>query len=163
MEWFLELNASIPGRASLFLLNDETWSNCNMLFTYNNQEIQFNIQDTLTFWYTSFVNPPYELIFKIGECIDLKNDNSKVNPSKFKLLNVYPNPFNSTINLNYHSLLNNVIDLYIININGQKVDYMKFISSAGYQSITIEPKLSSSGKYFLITLFSSVSNSRESI
>lgn len=148
LEWEIEFNASIPGRAYIYMINNDLWADCNLVLEYNNQEI--GIEDTLIFWYQTFQNPPENLNFKIGMCSDLNIDESKLNNIKnFQITNVFPNPFNPNFTINYFNSINEILQLRIYDLKGHIIFDTKINSKIGNNKLTVEPNLISSGTYYL--------------
>jgi hypothetical protein len=148
-DWDIEFNAEIPGRVSFYLINDDIWADCNYLINHNNTDYNFTLEDTLSFWFTQFVNPPMEFKFSIGECISLKNTTNKFTKKMIEINNIYPNPFNPSLNINYFNPTSGNIIFRLINLKGQTLNEFKFNSKVGTQNIHIEIENLQSGKYFV--------------
>ena len=71
-------------------------------------------------------------------------------PSGTNISNVYPNPFNPTVNLDINVYKTDFISLYIVDINGRVVDglYKGYIDQGTYSYIWNADRFSS-GIYFI--------------
>ena len=81
------------------------------------------------------------------DCTDLSigdNFTSKI----FRLNNIYPNPFNPIVNLDYEVAIYNFISIEVFNMNGQKVETIfSNYQQPGNYSITWDGSLQPSGMY----------------
>jgi len=148
-EWDMEFNAEIPGKVSFYLINDEIWADCNYIIEHNYTDYNITIEDTLTFWFTQFVNPPINLKFKIGECVSLDNVDNKILNKSLKINKIYPNPFNPDFNINFFNPVSGNVIVNIINLKGQTLDRVNFNLQAGNQNIHLKPENLQSGGYFV--------------
>ena len=60
-----------------------------------------------------------------NESLNLEIDNYK-SPTTFNLKSIYPNPFNPIVNLEYEIEIPMQIEFYILNLQGQEIDYLNF-------------------------------------
>ncbi len=148
-EWNMEFNAEIPGKVSFYLINDDIWADCNYIIEHNYTNYNITIEDTLTFWFTQFVNPPMEIKLKIGECISLKNMDNNILNKSFIINKIYPNPFNPDFNINYFNPSSGNVVVNIFNLKGQLLEQFNFFSQTGNQNLQIKPMNLQSGKYFV--------------
>lgn len=78
-------------------------------------------------------------------------DNSSIIVDNFRLINIYPNPFNSATNIKYY-ISDRISDIEIIiyDIQGREIEKIdKKSVEPGYHEIKWEPKKLSSGNYIL--------------
>jgi len=86
----------------------------------------------------------------MDDCTDLSIDNN-INPRIFKLYNIYPNPFNPTINIDYGISEFSFISAKILNLKGQLIEifYSEYKKPGNY-SITWDGSLYPSGIYLFV-------------
>jgi hypothetical protein len=71
-------------------------------------------------------------------------------PSKFEIINLYPNPFNPQINIEYNLPTTSNVKILIYNVKGQEVDKLvDSIQHAGFHSLTWVATEQNSGIYFI--------------
>tara|TARA_S200000501_G_scaffold322368_2_gene318304 strand:- start:839 stop:1720 length:882 start_codon:yes stop_codon:yes gene_type:complete len=148
--WDLEFNSYLaPGKVKLFLINTEFWEDCNFKFEYNGDLINHSENDTLIFWnYFQGLTSSNEIKFSIGECNDLSISNEYKN--EISSINIYPNPFNSYIQIDYYSNFISETYISINDLNGKIIWNDQIISNIGLNNINYNssPNLAS-GIYIL--------------
>ena len=81
--------------------------------------------------------------------IILGNDKNFIS-SKFEITNLYPNPFNPQINIEYILPITTRIKVSIYNVHGQEVDILlNSVENAGFHSLTWIAAEQNSGIYFI--------------
>lgn len=149
-EWDMEFNSYLaPGRVKLFLINNDLWANCLFKFEHNGEIFNYSMEDTLVFWnYYPGFSTSNEIKFSMGECSELAIKNN--NLSKESKISIYPNPFNSSTQINYFSDYNSKTLINIYNLKGKKVWSQNIYSNAGFNSYKYQsPSNLSSGIYIL--------------
>ena len=89
----------------------------------------------------------FQIIFQQGV---VDNDKEKTLPDSFTLNSVYPNPFNPSVNFNYHLKDDLDINISVYDLNGSMVDNLfegKMVS--GHHQLEWVPTNISSGIYFV--------------
>jgi len=77
-------------------------------------------------------------------------NNEKLIPSKFAIFNLYPNPFNPQINIEYSLLNTSQIRVSVYNLRGQEIDRLvDEIQNTGFYSVTWTASELNSGIYFI--------------
>ncbi len=72
------------------------------------------------------------------------------NPNEFELLNVYPNPFNSSTQISFMLANPNIVNATVFNYRGQQIEHLwNSYLEKGLHSVTWSPKNISSGSYFI--------------
>ncbi len=95
-----------------------------------------------------------EISNEVGSSIilnpDLKIHASGLVPKDIKLYSAYPNPFNSTVKISFDIYQNNIVKLFIYNINGKKVKELVSSKAMDPGKYTVEwnASLFPSGMYF---------------
>ena len=80
---------------------------------------------------------------------DLEN-NATIIPSKFEIINLYPNPFNPQINIEYNLPTTSNVSVSIYNVKGQEITKLvDSIQSTGYHKVTWFATNQNSGIYFV--------------
>ena len=76
--------------------------------------------------------------------------NELINPDKFSISNIYPNPFNPVTNITYSLPENGNVQLTVYNIQGRQVHTLiDNFQSAGYHSINWNASSYTSGVYLI--------------
>ncbi|MBN1969209.1 MAG: T9SS type A sorting domain-containing protein [Candidatus Delongbacteria bacterium] len=63
--------------------------------------------------------------------------------------NIYPNPFNSIITIEFSSISDKYVKMTLFNLNGEKIKNLRINANTKLNSITINTKNLSSGVYIL--------------
>ena len=93
---------------------------------------------------------PTSIVCNQIDCTDLSIDNN-IKPGIFKLNNIYPNPFNPTINIDYEISEFSFVSAKILNLKGQIIDIIDLeYKKPGNYSITWDGSLQPSGIYLFI-------------
>ena len=93
---------------------------------------------------------PTSIVCNQIDCTDLSIDNN-IKPEIFKLNNIYPNPFNPIINIDYEISKFSFISAKILNLKGQLIDIIDLeYKKPGNYSITWDGSLHPSGVYLFV-------------
>ena len=93
---------------------------------------------------------PTSIVCNQIDCTDLSIDNN-IKPGIFKLNNIYPNPFNPTINIDYEISEFSFVSAKILNLKGQIIDIIDLeYKKPGNYSITWDGSLQPSGIYLFV-------------
>ena len=93
---------------------------------------------------------PISMVCNQIDCTDLSID-SNIKPGIFKLNNIYPNPFNPIINIDYEISKFSFISAKILNLKGQIIDIIDLeYKKPGNYSITWDGSLQPSGIYLFV-------------
>ncbi|MBT6870211.1 MAG: T9SS type A sorting domain-containing protein, partial [Candidatus Marinimicrobia bacterium] len=95
--------------------------------------------------------PNNECEYHCDDCCSytLTND-ANIIPSKFEIINLYPNPFNPQINIEYNLPTTSNVRVSIYNVKGQEVDRLvDSIQYTGFHSLTWVATEQNSGIYFV--------------
>jgi hypothetical protein len=77
-------------------------------------------------------------------------NNENIIPSKFEIINLYPNPFNPQINIEYNLPTTSNVKVSIYNVKGQEVDILvDSIQHTGFHSLSWSASVQNSGIYFV--------------
>jgi len=90
---------------------------------------------------------PYTAEIQIG-ALDISDIS---NPSEFKILKNYPNPFNPTTTVDYHLNESGNVKMNVYDINGRIVDeILNSFQMAGHHSVSWNPSNVPSGLYYVV-------------
>ena len=98
---------------------------------------------------TFILNANEEMILTFINEVTLNNSSNNLDLS-FNLLEPYPNPFNPIVNIELSLASSNNINLYIYNVNGEKIDeiFLGLLNKGNYR-FTWDATYFSSGTYFV--------------
>ncbi len=82
------------------------------------------------------------------EQVSTSNENDALNPTQFKLLGNYPNPFNPSTTIRFQIPVSSEFRITIYNANGQLVNTISGNASAGLKEETVDLSRQPSGIYF---------------
>ena len=152
MTWISEFSAYMPGSAKIYFQSDEFDLDCNIQAIVNSTFYNnLSIGDSIQFFYP-FVIEPMSLIIQIGNCngLSINEDLSNITQN-ININNVWPNPFNPSLNIEIQNSRPNKLWIDIYDINGSHIyNLKKAFFDSGIHKFNWVPNQIPSGQYIIV-------------
>ena len=151
--WIAEFSAYMPGLAKIFFEADNFDLDCEIQAVVNSTfHDNLALGDSIQFFYP-FVVEPMSVVIQVGHCngLAISEEFESINPNQLMINNVWPNPFNPEINIEFNLSERKSIDLKVFDLNGNLVEsiYNNYLNPGNHQ-FNWQPENRPSGQYYLL-------------
>ena len=144
------ISYDFPFKGSPTLVDTDLDGDLELIVGSTQNLVSIDLKESSTssdLWNTHRSNMNRSGYFKSQTLLSIIDDG---NVDEFSISNVYPNPFNPSVTIEYSMDLSDYIDINIIDLQGKVVEELESsYKSKGDHSIVWSPKNISSGVYFL--------------